>query len=820
MRIGVEMSGNQSESRLRGIGRYVGNLMTAMYTRGADHEFILYAQDGLSTEFIPKSDNASIRVVRPDASRGEATMLDSLARIARLNPDSIDALLIPNPLEMCLSLSLPSPPPGGPALLAVVHDLIPFVFPERYLLDAAYSARFHRRLRPLRNYDALLTNSEATRRDCLSLLEMDDHRVVAIGSAGQGTFFVPDRREPPAAEVRDLLHRLGITKPFVLTVGVINDRKNQNILIDAYAKLPKAIQDSHQLVFVGEMSHGHDELFRARVRAAGIADPVVLSKHITDELLRTLYQRCRLFVFPSLYEGFGLPILEAMHCGAPVIAGNNSSLIEATGSGGLLAEADDADAIAAHMLQVLGDDAYRATLSDRGQRHAESFSWEASADIALGVFERIARDRRSSRRRQPRPRVAVYWHRPTPAGDDPSRWLDALAAHATVDLFHDTGDVPRPALGRRDVGRHDRRIFGRLDDVANYRGVLVMSGHPQMLAEGSMPLGRNLFFAHDFGWADFSTWRQTVPGFAGEFDLSACDYFGFESARDLPARLRPIEAMQRWPLGTIPFEPGILLGSLLESAGLIVPSAWAAERWLAAAPALAGKVHVIPTPLTSRPVSEARRRDVRARFGLPTADLVVGQFGVIHADTQNLETLEAFRLLLADHPGAILVVAGPEADDGRLRAEVGRLGLTDRVRLMGLRRPADMADLIAATDLAVNLHEPNAPYRAPGALFDLLLAGIPTIINDAAFAGEIPQSAAIRLPGLRPVVEELGETLRAYGRDVSKRQRVGAGAIQYVDRIHGFDVVAGQFRDAIERIHESRRAGVVAAGPSLRLMAS
>jgi glycosyltransferase involved in cell wall biosynthesis len=821
VRIGVEMSGNQSMSRLRGIGRYVGNLMTAMYARGAEHQFILYAQDGLPTESIPVAANVSIRLVKPEPSRGEATMLDALARIARLNPDSIDALLIPNPLEMCLSLSLPSPPAGGPALLAVVHDLIPFVFPERYLLDAAYSARFHRRLRPLRNYDAILTNSEATRQDCLSLLQMDDRRVVAIGSAGQGTFFTPDRSEPPPAPIRTLLRSLGIDRPFVLTVGVINDRKNQNILIDAYAKLPEAMRRSHQLVFVGEMSHGHGDLFRERVRSAGIDDPVVLSDHITDELLRTLYQRCRLFVFPSLYEGFGLPILEAMHCGAPVIAGRNSSLIEATGSGGVLADADDADAIAAHMRQILGDDSYRNELSNRGQKHAQGFSWETAADLALEVFERIAREREHSKsRRRPKPRIAVYWHRPTPAGEDPSRWLDAMAAHATIDLYHDTGDVPRPVLGRRDVGRHDRRIFGRLDDVANYRGVLVMSGHPLMLAEGSMPLGRNLLFAHDFGWSDFASWRQTVPGFAGEFDLSACEYFGFESSRDLPTRLRPIDAMLRWPLGPVVFEPAALLGSLLESAGLVVPSTWAAERWLALAPQLAGKVQVIPTPLIPKRVTEGRRRDAREHFGLDPSALVVGQFGLIHPDKCNIEALHAFRAILEEHPGAILVVAGTEVDDGRLRAEVARLGLVDRVRLVGLRRSAEMADLIAASDLALNLHDPDAPYRAPGALFDLLLAGIPTIINRMPHAGGIPTSAAFELDGRRPIVDGLIAAISTLAGNPALRDRLSLGAIEYVVRTHGPDVVAGQYRDAIERIHEASRAGLHAAGSSLRQLAS
>ena len=170
---------------------------------------------------------------------------------------------------------------------------------------------------------------------------------------------------------------LGIDRPFVMNVGGLDPRKNTWKLIEAFAALPEGLRDSHQLV----LTFATDEWGRGHVlnhaREFGVEDSVVVTGEVTDETLTVLYQRCAAFAFPSHYEGFGLPILEAMHCGAAVIVGNNSSQVEIVGDAGLLANAGDAHDITDKIASLLDDPGHARVLGDRAVERAATYSWEA-----------------------------------------------------------------------------------------------------------------------------------------------------------------------------------------------------------------------------------------------------------------------------------------------------------------------------------------------------------------------------------------------------------------------------------------------------------
>ena len=162
-------------------------------------------QDGLPTDQIPTAPNAVVRLLRPDPARGETTLAHAMERLTATNPDGLDVLLLLNPLEMVPDYDLPAKPLNGLKMVAVVHDLIPLLFQEEYFScwpGPEYVGRYFQGLNRLRSYDVLLANSEATRRDFLSLLGLSPDRVVTIGTASDGRFFVPDRTDPMPAESR------------------------------------------------------------------------------------------------------------------------------------------------------------------------------------------------------------------------------------------------------------------------------------------------------------------------------------------------------------------------------------------------------------------------------------------------------------------------------------------------------------------------------------------------------------------------------------------------------------------------------------------
>jgi glycosyltransferase involved in cell wall biosynthesis len=192
------------------------------------------------------------------------------------------------------------------------------------------------------------------------------------------------------AERQQLLARFGITKPFALYSGGADARKNLQRLIRAYARLVKSLRNTHQLVLAGKMSEGELANLRQTAKSAGINEGQLLFLgHVTDEELAQFYNLCTAFVFPSLHEGFGLPALEAMSCGAAVIGANTTSVPEVIGHPDALFDPNDEMAISQKLAQVLDDAAFRAKLVAHGLVQAKKFSWDKCAQRAIEAFEEI-----------------------------------------------------------------------------------------------------------------------------------------------------------------------------------------------------------------------------------------------------------------------------------------------------------------------------------------------------------------------------------------------------------------------------------------------
>ena len=174
--------------------------------------------------------------------------------------------------------------------------------------------------------------------------------------------------------------------PFILAVGVLQPRKNLARLVEAFAAVARSIP--HQLVLVGKEGWAHDEL-QATIARAGLGSRIVFTGYVPDADLPGFYNAADVFVYPSLYEGFGLPPLEAMQCGTPVIAGDTSSLPEVVGDAGILVDPRDTGKIAAALADLLRDERERARLRELGFERAKRFSWEETARQTVEVYRDV-----------------------------------------------------------------------------------------------------------------------------------------------------------------------------------------------------------------------------------------------------------------------------------------------------------------------------------------------------------------------------------------------------------------------------------------------
>lgn len=278
-------------------------------------------------------------------------------------------------------------PPVCPCPVSVtIHDISFETNPEFFPRASVFRMRT---LIPLsaRRAQAVFTISEYTRSELVRVygLNPSDVFVTPPGAA-------PDFQPIDAAAQEVALAGLNLPARFVLAVGNVQPRKNLTRLLEAYAMARAGGVDVPPLVLVGQLHYrGHDTV--ATIERLQLQDHVRMTGYVTTAQLVALYNRASVFMFTTLYEGFGIPIVEAMACGAPVVTSNVTAMPEVAGDAALLVDPLDVHAIASAMVRVLTDDALAADLRARGLRRASAFSWPAAAAQTLAVWQRIAEAR-------------------------------------------------------------------------------------------------------------------------------------------------------------------------------------------------------------------------------------------------------------------------------------------------------------------------------------------------------------------------------------------------------------------------------------------
>lgn len=402
MRIVIDLQGAQSTSRFRGIGRYSLSLALAMARNAGEHEIwlalnaafpesilsIRYAFDGL----IPSE---RIRVFEAPTPLAEAEPTNTWRVLAaekirehflqQLKPDVVhissifegyndDAVMSVGAFnsELCTA--------------ATLYDLIPLLNQRVYLANEAQRGFYFRKLQALKNINLLLAISDASHTEAIEALQLPEGRAVNISAAADGQFHP---LKLTAERVYQLRSHYGIERNIVMYApGGFDWRKNFEGLISAYAMLSSALRADHQLVIVGNIDADRHGYLQKLAKQAGLAkDELVISGYIPDEELVEFYNLATLFVFPSKHEGFGLPVLEAMACGTPVIGSNITSVPEVIGLTEALFDPFSPHDISEKMAQALCDKSFRERLSAHGLNQSKHFTWDESAKRAIHALE-------------------------------------------------------------------------------------------------------------------------------------------------------------------------------------------------------------------------------------------------------------------------------------------------------------------------------------------------------------------------------------------------------------------------------------------------
>ena len=810
MRIVIDLQACQGSSTNRGIGRYSMALLQGMLRQAGGHE-LRVALNHHFPEGVARL-RAQLGQVMPASHIGAYALPAGIWEqqplngwrvraaeqlrehyFAGLKPDVVHQSSLFEGLgeDACTSVLHSR---GAFDNAVTLYDLIPLLRKETYLTDTNVANWYYRKLQSLKNAELLLAISGYSRGEAMEALQLPSEQVVNISSAVDD-IFAP---RPMTAEAElALRQRMGLARPYIMYTGGIDFRKNIEGLIEAYAMLPAPLRKRYQLAVV--CSIRPEDRVRLQALAAKLKLPegdVVLTGFVSDDDLLSLYNLTSLFVFPSLQEGFGLPALEAMSCGVPVIGSNNSSIPEVIGRADALFDPNRVADISAKMAEVLTTPAFADALRAHGLEQAKLFSWDASAKTALGAFEAV-HARRQARARTTvavaapgarRPRLAYVSPLP-PArsgiAEHSVELLPELARYYDIDVVVNQPEVKARWIEAnftvRDCDwfdahaeRYDRVLYHFGNSSFHARMFGLLARHP-----GTVVL-------HDFYLSGAAHYLSSLDRAGSAYGAMLYHSHGYAALAHERAEGREA-SYYKYPCNKTVLD---------DAAGVIVHSRHSrdlAEQWYGAG-ATADWRYI---PLLRALPGPTDRGAARAALGLADDEFLVCSFGLISVTKCNEKILEAWIASgLAKDKKCRLVFVGENHVGPFGDALSARMAGRANVKITGFVSQELFRTYLAAADCAVQLRS-RSRGETSLTILDALASGLPTIINAHGSASEIPDEVVVKLPD-EFSERELGDAIARLREQPARARALVERGLDYMRRVHHPAAVGAAFYAAIE----------------------
>ncbi|MFC5480062.1 glycosyltransferase [Massilia suwonensis] len=821
MRIVIDMQGAQSESRSRGIGRYSLALALAIARNARQHELWLVLNGALGAAIeeirdafaglVPRERIRVFDILAPSAEietrNSRRTRANELLREYFIGQIQPDAVLVTSLFEGLIDDAVVSVGRfmPGTTTAVILYDLIPLLNPDAYLGTDAQRRYYDNKLASLREAGLLLAISDYSRQEALDALGLAPQQVVSISTAADACF-VP---APVEEAERAALHaRFGLRGEFLMYApGGFDSRKNIDGLITAFSQLPAELRSRYQLLIASKTSETQRSAMEQHAQRCGLAaGELVFTGYVDDATLIALYRSCALFVFPSKHEGFGLPALEAMACGAPVIGSNTTSVPEVVGLKEALFDPHDPAAIGARIATVLRDPALLARLREHGRTQAARFSWDHSARRALEALEQrhaslAAGVELAAQPAAAKPRIAFVSPLPparTGIADYAVRVLPTLLPYFEIDLVIEQEAVSLPApldaLPRRDAawlrshaGDYEHIVYQLGNSPFHSHMLALLAEHPGVVV------------LHDFYLSSVLSYEQMTGAMPGAWSRALFSSHGYRALQLSRTEAGWEQAKHRYPSN---------LEILQDATHVIVHSEFTrqlARQWYG--PEVGEDWTLVPQPRALPAVHD--RAAARAALGIAPDAFVVCNFGFVAATKHCLELVQAWVAAgLHQDPACELVFVGQ--NDGleygaQLSAAIRAAAAGKRIRITGWIADDDYLRYLQAADAGVQLRTGSRGETSATAL-DCLAYGLPTILNANGSMAEFPHDAVCMLPD-RFGVDELAGALALLRGDAAERRRLRDAALAFVTAKNSPERCGMQYRQALARAGARRRGG-------------
>lgn len=827
MNIGIDSQAFQAEvSRNRGIGRYSYELVKAILKNNNSHDINinlsgLYEEtlSDIINELSGFSNVATIvcknlldmKSLGPD-ERNVMYNINSYILKKQFTKQKLDILLIqslfegydgnavvPNQLSTLTNITKS----------AILYDLIPLIYKDIYLNNQSVKEWYFKRLHLLYEMDLVLAISESARQDAIEYLGLLPEKVVNISGAVGNNFYKIENIDDQVKY--QLFNKYNINKKYILYTGGIDFRKNIEASIEAFSKIDTSLLNEYQFVIVCTITDDVKNKMEYFIKKLGLEkSKVVFTGYIPDIDLNLLYNLCDLFIFPSLYEGFGLPVLEAMKCGAAVIASNSSSIPEIVGECDCLFNPKNIDDISKKINNFLTDSSLRKTTKEYLYQRSKDFTWDNSANKALAAFEDSKNKVHSPKNifyfSEFRKKIAFFSPLPkikSGISDYSESLIPFLANYFDIDLYIDDYEVESDILCA-NYSIYNYRSFETNKD--KYDLILYHFGNSPFhyYMYDMLEKYPGIVVLHDFFLGEFINYISQQRG-GKEFFYQTLRYSLGAKSDDYIKNLQKDFEIPSQIFSELPLNKAIIDNSL----GIIVHSNYAKELFHQFYPQLQKKVSIVKIFAKTAPESSLENKiQLKKELGFESDSIIICAFGHIVPTKQydfiincfnNIDVLNNINIVFAGE-----LPQGAYADS--LQHLIRKSPIKDKFRITGYIDDLLYKKYLEITDIAISLRF-NSRGESSAALIKNLAYGIPTLVNSYGSFDEFPDNVAIKI---RPNCQDDFVTkILQLIRDKNIRTQIAQNARQYIYENHRIDLITQEYSLAILQIlDESKKNNI------------
>jgi len=815
MKILIDLQPCQGESSFRGIGRYSMSLAKAIVRNRKDNEIYLLLNgafiDSIELikkefkELLPAKNIITFFIPTPVAQmnleniwRSKVGELIREYAILNIKPDIVHISSLFEGFVDDIVTSIGQFSNDIPTSVTL-YDLIPLIN-KRYLEShPSFKKWYFKKIDFLKKANLLLAISESSKKEAVEYLNINEDKIINISAAVDEKF----RTISMSDDLRDkIFHKYNIEKPFMMYApSGFDQRKNIDRLIDAFSKLPKGIKENYQLVITSKIPDGNKKDLEDKIVKAGLTkNNIVITGYVPNDELIAMYNLCELFILPSLHEGFGLPALEAMACGAPVIGSNTTSIPEVIGREDALFDPYSVESIANKIKEVLTNDNFRNELIEYAIKRAKEFSWDKSAKIAIEAFENLYKNIFALKTanyhhiENKKPKLAYVSPLP-PERSGISTYsaelLPYLAKHYDIEIIVDQEKVTDEWISK-NLPIRDVEYFKT--NVNSYDRILYHMGnspfHKHMLS--LLEYYPGVVALHDFYLSHLINWINHMQDSSFLFKelyrsqgYSALKFLKEEGIE---------ETIWKYPSN---------LNILQNARGIIVHSEFSKKL----AKEFYSKVNFDNWYVIHqlRRLSEKLdKAECRKRLGISEKDFLICSFGLLGSTKQNHRVLGAFiksSLAKLDNVKLVFVGENHGGEYGQnLLDTIKQNNLKNKVTITGWTDDEAYRLYLSSCDMGVQLRT-NSRGETSRAALDCMAYGIPTIVNANGSMAELSKDAVYMLEDDFKD-KDLLKAMEDLYLDKDKRGKISSNAKNYIEKHCSPEEIAIKYKEAIENTYK------------------